>query len=61
MGAFDRIIKIVSESIKMNDRLISVSNQLKELAKDVRDIDKRLIRIETFAELAEKQKKLTKV
>jgi hypothetical protein len=58
MGAFDKIVKLVSDTIKMEGKIIGLADQVKELSKEVRDIDKRLIRIETFAEIADKVKKL---
>jgi hypothetical protein len=58
MGAFDKIVKLVTDSIKMDAKLTSVAEQLKELSREVREIDKRLVRIETYAEIADKLKKL---
>ena len=58
MGAFDKIVKLVSDSIKMEGKITSLAEQIKELSKEVREIDKRLIRIETFVEIADKVKKL---
>ena len=59
MGTIDKIIKLISDSIKMEEKITTLSGQLKELAKDVRDIDKRLVRIETYAEIADKLKKIS--
>jgi hypothetical protein len=55
MSGLDRIIDGVKEVLRMSDEIRRVSEGLKSLAIEVRDIDKRLIRIETFAEVAKAQ------
>ncbi len=58
MGGFDKIMKLISDSIKIEGKVTTISDQIKELSKEVRDLDKRLIRIETYVEIADKVKKL---
>jgi hypothetical protein len=55
MSGLDRIIGGIKEVLRMSDEIKRVSEGLKSLAIEVRDIDKRLIRIETFAEVAKAQ------
>jgi hypothetical protein len=55
MSGLDRIIDGIKEVLRMSDEIRRVSEGLKSLAIEVRDIDKRLIRIETFAEVAKAQ------
>ena len=55
MSGLDRIINGIKEVLRMSDEIKRVSEALKLLAIEVRDIDKRLIRIETFAEVAKAQ------
>lgn len=56
MGAFEKVLQGIADTIKVNDKIISLSEKIKDLADDVRDIDGRVIRLETFLEIIEKQK-----
>ena len=58
ISAFDKIIQAITETIKMNDRIVSMSEKIKALSYEVRNIDSRLIRLETMVEIAEKQRYL---
>jgi hypothetical protein len=65
VSTLDKLVTGITQTIKMNDRIESVSAKidallvrLKDIEVDVRNIDKRLVRIETFAEIAQKQKLL---
>lgn len=55
MTGLERIIDGVKEVLRMTDELKRLSEGLKALAVEVRDIDKRLVRIETMAEIAKVQ------
>jgi hypothetical protein len=52
MAALDRILDGVREVLRLTDEVKRLSEGLKELASQVREIDRRLVRIETFAEIA---------
>jgi hypothetical protein len=52
MAGRDRIIDGVKEVLRMTDEVKRLSEGLKSLAIEVREIDKRLVRIETMAEIA---------
>ena len=52
MAGLDRIIDGVKEVLRMTDEVKRLSEGLKSLAIEVREIDKRLVRIETMAEIA---------
>lgn len=52
MGVTDRILDGLKATIQLNDRVVSMSGEVKQLARDVRDIDRRLVRVETLVELA---------
>ena len=56
MSALDKIIKLVADSIKMNDRLVSLADKLQDLSKDVSHIDRRLVRVETVIDLAQNKR-----
>ena len=55
MSGLDRIIAGVKEVLRMTDEVKRLSDGLKALAAEVREIDKRLVRIETLAEIAKAQ------
>ena len=55
MAGLDRIIDGVKEVLRMTDEVKRLSEGLKAMAIEVRDIDKRLIRIEAIAEIAKAQ------
>ncbi len=55
MAGLDRIIDGVREVLRMTDEVKRLSGGLKSLAIEVRDLDKRLVRIETMAEIAKSQ------
>ncbi|MGH8579500.1 MAG: hypothetical protein ACREVK_05025 [Gammaproteobacteria bacterium] len=54
MAALERVLQGLKEVLRMSDEIKRVSEEIKELAIDVRDIDRRLVRIETMAEMATK-------
>ena len=63
MAARDRIVDGVREVLRLTDEVKRLSEGLKELAVQVREIDRRLVRIETLAEIAKVEagrKRLTK-
>ncbi|MGH8680982.1 MAG: hypothetical protein ACREVS_08970 [Burkholderiales bacterium] len=63
MAALDRILDGVREVLRLTDEVKRLSEGLKELAVQVREIDRRLVRIETLAEIAKVEagrKRLTK-
>jgi hypothetical protein len=55
MAGLDRVIDGVKEVLRMTDEVKRLSEGLKSLAIEVRDIDKRLVRIETMAEIVKRQ------
>ncbi len=61
MAISSKIFEALSSVIKMNDLVSRVSEDVKILAKEVRDIDKRVVRLETFIEIAKGKSKTSKV
>jgi hypothetical protein len=53
MAALDRIIDGVKEVLKMNAEIRRLADTVRELSAEVRDMDRRLVRLETMAELAQ--------
>ena len=52
MAALDRIIDGVKEVLRMSDEVRRLAEGMQALAAEVREMDRRLVRIETMAELA---------
>ena len=52
MGIADRIFDGLRTTIQLNERVSVLGQELKALSVDVRDLDRRLIRVETALELA---------
>lgn len=53
MAAFDQIVEGVKEVLRMSGEIKRLADAVRELGLEVRDIDRRLVRIETMAELAQ--------
>jgi hypothetical protein len=52
MGIADRIFDGLRATIQLNERVAALGQELRLLAVDVRELDRRLIRVETALELA---------
>lgn len=52
MSLADRVYQGMRNLMRLNDRIESLTGQLKELSTEVRSIDRRLIKVETALELA---------
>jgi len=55
MGALADAIAVLKDVLKMRDDLDRLSKNVDKLATAANEIDKRLIRIETMVEIAEKR------
>jgi len=60
MAIGNKVFEALTTVLKMNNELTRMAEDVKLLAHEVKEIDKRLIRLETYLEIAEKQKKLSK-
>lgn len=61
MAVSNKLFEVLTGVIKMNDTVTQLSEDVKNLAKETRDLDRRLIRLETFFEIAEKQRRTSEV
>lgn len=61
MAISRKIFDALAGVIKMNDLVSRVSEDVKVLAKEVREIDKRVVRLETFIEIAKGKLKASKM
>lgn len=52
MSVADKIWEALAQVIKMNERVIRLSAQVGDLAAEMREMDKRLVRLETMLEIA---------
>lgn len=58
MGITDKFYEAMRVYLVLNDKVSRLSEEVKGLSNDVRDIDRRVVRLETFLEIAQVQKKL---
>jgi hypothetical protein len=52
MGIADRIFDGLRAMVQLNERVSALGQELKALSLDVRDLDRRLVRVETALEIA---------
>ena len=52
MSIADRIFDSLKASLQLSERVTALAQETKALAREVRDLDRRLIRVETALELA---------
>ncbi len=50
MGLTDRIFSALKTAIQLEERVAGVARNVGELAREVREIDKRLVRVEALIE-----------
>ncbi len=60
MGLGSDFLSILKDSIKLTDSVERLNDAVSDLKDDVHGIDKRLVRLETMVEIAQKQPKLDK-
>jgi hypothetical protein len=56
-----KIFDMFTATIKMNDKVVHLADDVKNIMREIRDLDKRVIRLETFVEIVETQRKLAKM
>lgn len=61
MAMSRKIVNALFGIINMHDSIARVSEDVKVLAKEVRDIDKRVVRLETFIEIAREKPKASRM
>jgi hypothetical protein len=54
MSLMDKVLDALRPAVLLESRVGSLGNAVGELAKDVRNIDRRLVRVETVIELGTK-------
>ena len=52
MSVLKDILDGVRTTIELNGRVVAMAGSVERLATDVRDIDRRLVRVETIVEIA---------
>jgi hypothetical protein len=52
MGITERILDGLRATVQLNERVTSMARRVEGLAREVRDLDRRMIRVETALELA---------
>lgn len=54
MPMSSKIFEALTGAIKLNDTITRLAENIKDLAKEVKEIDRLLIRLEAFVEIVEK-------
>jgi hypothetical protein len=54
MSLTDRVLEAVKSAIVLESRVAALAEQVGDLARDVREMDKRLVRVETVIEFGMK-------
>jgi hypothetical protein len=52
----DRVLDALKSAVLLEARVTSLATHTAELAREVRDIDRRLVRVETLVELASRSR-----
>ncbi|MCC7048425.1 MAG: hypothetical protein IT562_17045 [Alphaproteobacteria bacterium] len=52
MSVTDKVLDALKAAIQLDGRVTAMANNVAELAREVRDIDRRLVRVETTIDLA---------
>lgn len=60
MAIGDKLFELIKSSMILNERVQTLSEKVDRMDSDVKDINKRLVRIETLAELAQKSRLIEK-
>ncbi len=51
MSLADRVLDALTSAVQLEERVSALARNVGQLARDVREIDKRLVRVETVIEL----------
>jgi hypothetical protein len=54
----DKVVEALRTGFVLNERITELAKKVERLDQDVREIDRRLVRLEAFVELADRQKRL---
>jgi hypothetical protein len=52
MSVADKVLDALKSAIQLDGRVTTMANNVAEMAREVRDIDRRLVRVETTIDLA---------
>lgn len=61
MGVFERVLKAISDTIKLDEKVSQVSSHVKTLSQEVREMNNRLIRIETIIDITQQKNAIKKI
>lgn len=56
MAWSDRVIEALRTGMMLNERVVGLAKKVERLDQGVPDLDRRLVRIETFVEIAESKR-----
>ncbi len=55
----DKVVEALRTGFVLNERVMELARRVERLDDDVRNIDRRLVRMETLVELASRQQRLS--
>lgn len=58
MATISKMLNILAGAVELRQKINSLTTNVELLAKEMRDIDRRVIRLETFIEIAEKSRRI---
>ena len=60
MGVSDKVLEALKAGILLNERLTTLIDKVDRMDGDLRQVNERLIRLETMVEIAKSQPRLTR-
>jgi hypothetical protein len=60
MGVSDKVMEALKAGILLNERLTTLIDKVDRMDQDLRQLNERLIRLETMVEIAQRQPRLTR-
>ena len=58
MSTLGEVMRAMKEVLLLTEKVDSAGKTLSEMSKEIRELDRRLIRLETMVELAQNQKQI---
>ncbi len=59
MGVSEKVMEALKAGILLNDRVASLVNKVERMDQDIRNINERVIRLETLVEVAKYHKQIS--
>ncbi|MDH5229444.1 MAG: hypothetical protein OEZ58_06065 [Gammaproteobacteria bacterium] len=56
MAVSEKILEMLRSSMILSDKVGRITDEVKALSEDVRQLDRRIVRLETYVEIGNKQR-----